>query len=307
MINNSLKWEKLGRLIKPDPAISWMQTFTGPSFAVHKEGSLYDVYVTGRDDKNRSLIGKVEIDLTRPSKAQKIDSKPIFECGELGCFDENGVSYPVIVETEGERYMYYVGWMPTVLTPFQNFTGLAKASKGSDLFTRVSRAPILGRTNAEPFSSGSVYVLKEDDVWKIWYTSFLKWGEPGEHKHYYVIKYAESENGINWNRDGHICINIEDESEYAIGKPSVIKIGEIYHMWYVYRGEEYRIGYAHSEDGINWIRRDDLAGIDISDYGWDSKAISYPHVFRHDDYLYMLYCGNEYGREGLGLARMKLI
>lgn len=306
MINNSSQWEKLGRLIKPDPAISWMQTFTGPSFAVHKEGSLYDVYVTGRDNKNRSLIGKVEIDLKRPSKAHKIDSKPIFKCGELGCFDENGVSYPVIVETEGERYMYYVGWMPTVLTPFQNFTGLAKASKGSDLFTRVSRAPILGRTNSEPFSSGSVFVIKEDNIWKIWYTSFLKWGKIGEHKHYYVIKYAESDDGINWNRDGHICINIEEESEYAIGKPSVIKIKDIYHMWYVYRGKEYRIGYAHSEDGINWKRRDDLACIDVSDFGWDSKAISYPHVFRNENHLYMLYCGNEYGREGLGLARMKL-
>ena len=153
-----------------------MATFTGPSFAVYKEGSFYDVYVTGRDNKNRSLIGKVVIDLTRPAQIQSIDLNPVFKCGELGCFDENGVSYPVIVETESERYMYYVGWMPTVLTPFQNFTGLAKAPKGSDLFTRVSRAPILGRTDAEPFSSGSVYVLKEGDIWKIWYTSFLKNG-----------------------------------------------------------------------------------------------------------------------------------
>ena len=138
------------------------------------------------------------------------------------------------------------------------------------------------------------------------YQFFKKWGELEEHKHYYVIKYAESHDGINWNRDGHICINIEDESEYAIGKPSVIKIEDMYHMWYVHRGAEYRIGYAYSKDGMNWIRRDDLVGIDVSDSGWDSKAISYPHVFRHDHYLYMLYCGNNYGKEGLGLARMKL-
>ena len=45
MINNSLKWEKLGRLIKPETSIHWMATFTGPSFAVYKEGSFYDVYV----------------------------------------------------------------------------------------------------------------------------------------------------------------------------------------------------------------------------------------------------------------------
>ena len=77
-------------------------------------------------------------------------------------------------------------------------------------------------------------------------------------------------------------------------------------MWYVYRGEQYRIGYAHSKDGINWERRDDLSGIDVSESGWDGIAISYPHVIEHNGYLYMLYCGNDYGRDGLGIARKKL-
>ena len=305
MINNLNNWEKLGRFLKPSPNIPWMATYTGPSFAVHKNGSVFNIYLTGRDNKNRSFIGRGELDLKNPSELKNITQKPVFTLGELGCFDENGVSYPVIVDSDGERYMYYVGWMPTVLTPFQNFTGLAKAPVGIDNFKRVSRAPILGRTDAEPFSSGSVYVLKEDK-WKIWYTSFLRWGEEGEHKHYYVIKYAESEDGINWKRDGKICIDIQDPSEYAIGKPSVLKLKGKYHMWYVYRGEQYRIGYAHSPDGINWERRDDLAGIDASESGWDDTAISYPHVFKFQDYLYMLYCGNDYGREGLGIARLKI-
>ena len=77
-------------------------------------------------------------------------------------------------------------------------------------------------------------------------------------------------------------------------------------MWYVYRGNQYRIGYAHSSDGINWERADNLAGIDVSPEGWDSKAISYPHVFQYKNHLYMLYCGNDYGKEGLGLARLKI-
>ena len=306
MISNSNQWEKLGRFAVADPNVPWMATCTGPSFAVQQEStSKFDIYITGRDEKNRSLVGKVVLDIKNPKKIISLTENPIFTLGELGCFDENGVSYPVIVESEGERFMYYVGWIPTVLTPFQNFTGLAKAPIGSDDFKRVSRAPILGRTDAEPFSSGSVYVLKED-TWKIWYTSFLRWGKEGEHKHYYVIKYAESDDGINWNRNGHICIDIEDPSEYAIGKPSVINIDGKYHMWYVYRGEQYRIGYAHSNDGINWERKDELAGIGVSESGWDGKAISYPHVFKYKDYLYMLYCGNDYGREGLGLARLKL-
>jgi predicted GH43/DUF377 family glycosyl hydrolase len=308
MIHLKAKWEKLGQIAKPDSSIFWMSTFTGPSFAVQNgQSSFFDIFITGRDEKNRSIIGKSTLDLENIEKGLNIHPNPIFTPGELGAFDENGVSYPVIVEHEGRRFMYFVGWMPSVLTPFLNFTGLAIASIGSDEFKRHSRAPILERTNEEPFSSGSVYVMKDEGQWKMWYTSFLRWGQPGEHKHYYVIKCAFSKDGINWERPGSICINIEDQGEYAIGKPSVVKHKGIYHMWYVYRGLEYRIGYAHSTDGINFTRADHLVGIDVSpDGGWDGRAISYPHVFRYKDYLYMLYCGNEYGREGLGIARLYL-
>ena len=76
----------------------------------------------------------------------------------------------------------------------------------------------------------------------------------------------------------------------------------LYHMWFSYRGQQYRIGYAWSEDGIRWTRRDDLAGIDVSSSGWDSESICYSHVFEWKGLLYMLYCGNHYGRDGLGLA-----
>jgi predicted GH43/DUF377 family glycosyl hydrolase len=306
MINNSNSWEKVGRIIKADPKISWMSTYTGPSFGIQKgKDSLFDIYITGRDDCNRSLIGKMTLDIENPTKILSISESPIFSYGELGTFDENGVSYPVIVENNDTKYMYYVGWMPTKLTPFQNFPGLAMSKGQTDDFKRYSRAPILERTDDEPFCTGSLYVLKEEK-WKMWYTSFLKWGEEGEHKHYYVIKYAESNDGIQWDRKGKVCIGIEDSSEYSICKPSVIKINNIYHMWYVYRGEHYKIGYAHSVDGINWTRRDDLAGIDVSKSGWDSIAMSYPHVFKYKDSLYMLYCGNNYGKEGLGLATLKL-
>lgn len=307
MINQN-RWEKLGRILAPDSSLSWMTTCTGPSFAVQKgNSSLFDLYITGRDDQNRSRIGKAILNLEHLSAPLKIHTAAIFDLGELGCSDENGVSYHAIVDHAGKRYMYYVGWVPTVLTPFQNFTGLASALLDSDQFTRISRAPILERTHEEPFSLGSVYVMKEGSLWRMWYTSFLRWGEEGEHKHYYVIKYAESQDGIHWRRDGKICINIQNSSEYAIGKPSVFKYENTYYMWYVYRGEQYRIGLAISQDGIEWERKDHCVGIDISpESHWDSIAISYPHVFQYQNDLYMLYCGNDYGRAGLGLARMPL-
>ena len=73
-----------------------------------------------------------------------------------------------------------------------------------------------------------------------------------------------------------------------------------------FRGKErgYRIGYAYSDDLKIWIRDDSKAGIDVSDDGWDSEMISYPHVFEFDGKIYMLYLGNQVGRYGFGLAEL---
>jgi len=74
-----------------------------------------------------------------------------------------------------------------------------------------------------------------------------------------------------------------------------------------YRGREkgYRIGYASSTDLVTWVRDDDKAGIDVSDEGWDSEMICYPHVFELDGTTRMFYLGNQVGRHGFGLAELE--
>jgi len=67
----------------------------------------------------------------------------------------------------------------------------------------------------------------------------------------------------------------------------------------------YRIGYAVSDDLMNWTRDDTKVGIDISRKGWDNQSIAYPHVFDIDGDVYMLYLGNHVGRYGFGLAQLQ--
>lgn len=37
----------------------------------------------------------------------------------------------------------------------------------------------------------------------------------------------------------------------------------------------YRIGYAESNDLINWVRDDSQAGIELAESGWDSEMVCY--------------------------------
>ena len=75
-------------------------------------------------------------------------------------------------------------------------------------------------------------------------------------------------------------------------------------MWYCYAigNGGYRMGYAESEDGIRYERKDQEVGIDVSESGWDSEMVCYPFVFNHKGQKYMLYCGNGYGKTGFGYA-----
>lgn len=305
--NQKQVWEKKGLIIKPQEGISWMSHYAGPSFAELVNGDILRIYVSGRDSGNISRIGIVDVDAKDMRTIINISPEPIFNTGELGCFDERGVSYPWIVDSGGQRYLYYVGWVKGGICGFQNFVGLAISKDGGNSYQRVSKAPIIGRTNSEPVGSGSVAVRKEGDLWRLWYTSFEKWQEVnGKKEPFYHIKYAESSNGIQWDRQGQVAIDFKDSQEHVICKPMIVKDDSLYRMYYSYRslGHTYRIGYATSLDGISWERLDGDLGMDVSKEGWDSEMIEYSYIFDYKDERYMIYNGNQYGKTGLGLARL---
>ena len=128
----------------------------------------------------------------------------------------------------------------------------------------------------------------------------------------YLVKYASSENGMDWRRKGEISVALQNDHE-ALGRPSVLMEDGIYKMWYSYRDidnyrkdptRSYRIGYAESLDGVHFARMDDRAGIDVSEdtEAWDGKMIAYGYVIRHKGKKYMFYNGNGFGQSGIGYA-----
>ncbi|NNF60405.1 MAG: hypothetical protein HKN06_03635 [Gammaproteobacteria bacterium] len=304
----SSKWARLGRLIAPDQAIDWMTTHTGAcAAAASTVPGRYDLYVSGRDKQNRSRIGRLTLDLTGEDPTiTEIRREPVLELGELGAFDDNGTSYPCVVESDNSRYLYYTGWTPSVTVPFQNHLGLARESS-RDCFKRMSRAPILHRTNEDFSSIGSVLVLRIEDSWRMWYTAFCGWHElGGTARHRYEIKYASSSDGIAWHRDDTTCIAGTGPDEHSICRPAIYRDKAGYHMIYSIRGRHYRLGYAISRDGITWERRDEELELCGELQEWENKSQCYPWVIEYGSTRYLLYCGNDYGRGGLGIARQDI-
>jgi hypothetical protein len=172
-------------------------------------------------------------------------------------------------------------------------------------FRRASRAPLLERNDVDPYLTASPWVLVDGGIWRMWYVSGTSWENvDGKPRHRYLIKYAESRDGYRWLRNGIVCISYQGEEEYAFGRPCVIRDRDLYKMWYSYRGDRYRLGYAESSDGLSWMRKDQEVGLESSADGWDCEMVTYPAVFCHRKRLHMLYNGNGYGRTGIGMATL---
>jgi hypothetical protein len=281
-----------------------MQTHASAPVALSLGGTRYRVYFASRDNQNRSHVSFLEFDLRSPTEVLQTSTQCALAPGPLGHFDDHGVIAASLVQHEQNLLMYYIGWNPGARRPlFYSSIGLAVSEDKGLTFRKLFRSPIMARSEVDPCLVTAPFVMIEDGSWRMWYVSGLKWEETAIGLHsYYHIKYAESTDGVHWKRDGLVCIDLQS-GERNIGRPCVLKADGIYKMWYSHSADcGYRIGYAESLDGFVWRRKDDEAGIDLSPTGWDSEAQSYPWVFSGMGRKFMLYNGNGFGREGVGLA-----
>lgn len=275
------------------------------------DDSTIRIYFGVRDKENKTRTTFIDVDIYDLSKIKYIHNKPVLDLGKIGAFDDSGANVSSIVRNGNDLYMYFIGWNPSTTVHTRNSIGLAISKNNGLTFERLFDGPILDRCKDEPYYTGAVDVIIDDKVWKMWYTSGTIWKMiNGKPEIFYHIKFATSLNGIDWVRNNISAIPPSNEYE-ATARPCVIKENNKYRMWYSRRSlidfrtnykSSYRAGYAESLDGINWIRLDDLAGIDISDNGWDAEAIAYPYVIKVNNKLIMFYNGNGFGKSGFGYA-----
>jgi hypothetical protein len=295
-------WKKIG-ITKGLP--KHYSHFTVP-FSEHLYDDIFRIFFSPRDENNKSFITYLDFDVLKNEIVKTYEDR-ILQPGDLGSFDDSGVVLFQILNTKTGRFLYYSGWMLGVTVPFYFWVGLTIAKINSNNFSKRFNAPILPVSEVDPYLTGASWVIEEGNMFKMWYISGIKWEDNNGHiKHYYTVKYAYSYNGIDWIRENKICINFKSEYEYAIARPVVLKEEGLYKMWYSYRAgidvQTYRIGYAESYDGIDWVRKDAEVNLSVSENGWDSEMICYSFVFDHKGERYMLYNGNDYGKTGFGLA-----
>lgn len=303
-----MRWAKKGILYAPDGSLPWAQHHAFPPTPWVMGDGVLRLYVAFCDARTVGRIGYVDVLLDDPSDVVGVSSEPVLDIGQPGCFDDNGVLPTAIVPVDDELYLYYVGYQLGTHVKYFQFQGLAVSKDGGARFQRHTRVPVLDRADRELLNRTSAFVSREAGRFAMWYVGGDSWlvvdGKPLPR---YNLRYLESADGVSWPAEGRVCIDFASDDEYAFGRPWIFRRDGLDHMLYSIRTKSkgYRLGYARSEDGDAWERRDDEVGIDVSRSGWDSEMIAYSSIVEHGDRTYLFYNGNERGRTGFGYAELE--
>jgi predicted GH43/DUF377 family glycosyl hydrolase len=306
-----MRWEKRGQVFSSsiDGQVLLAQCPTAIDL-----GNVIRVYYGARSGKGAGQVCFIDVDRENPTKIVNVQSEPVLTGGKPGAFDQDGV-LPVAIKPfgNGELALYYGGFSRMVTIPHTCMMGLAISKDGGNTFQRLSKGPVLPISKTDPYLIGSADVIFHNGLWHMIYTSGTEWFHlNNKFEQSYLLKYAQSSNGIDWQPTGKVVFERESEFD-AYAKPSIFAVGDEFFMYFSKRrvdsyrdGAEgsYSFGFATSKDMINWSRDDSSRGIEASSSGWDSEMICYPSIVKVGSRVLMFYNGNGFGKTGFGLAEL---
>lgn len=317
-----MNWKKLGRIFNP---VDHKLPNNCVEFAQSPQTLVFDdfvrIYFSTRqtDPKNGKFLSHIAFaDFSKDfKKVLRIADETVIPLGELGTFDEHGI-FPINVLRDGNKVLAYTcGWSRRVSVSVETSTGYAVSEDDGLTFKKFGTGPILSNSLNEPFLVGDSFVQKYDTVYHMWYIFGQRWIDTTDEgaARVYKIGHAVSKDGINWvKEEGKQIIPDFLNIDECQALPTVVFHNNRYHMYFCYREATgfrkdktrgYRLGYAFSDDLKTWTRDEINSGIKFSDEGWDSDMMCYPHIFKMDNKVYLLYNGNEFGRYGFGVAELQ--
>lgn len=272
---------------------------------------------TGKDGFHRIMLAEATVD-------SPVQWKPLGSVLERQA-DTNanfqGPSFPFVVpRDDGPWMMYFCSWgKPRPGGGLPNRTGVALSYDRGKTWEYCRENPVIPLD--EPYdkeATGSCWVLRENDAYRMYYTSigpYYRRPENVETGHGDTIPnigiaYATSKDGIHWNKplDRRVVDPREfgtEPYEYIASKPCIVREGGGYRMWVHTFGTSYRVRSLTSPNGIDW------AWVPVGPEGemgtgpkgaFDQTQRTYVSVVKHGGEYRCWYTGDAFGQTGMGYA-----
>jgi len=291
------------------------------------EGEFVSLYYAGADRNGHRRICLAKAPLADLTKWERFG--PLFERGEEGSFDANWCVLPCVHRFENKWHLYFSGNEGFASgLGLQSFPGIGLAvSDDGVTFSKYSDQPVITGDQTKKFpknrgiaGGGSILEDKQEDdtiVYRMYYT--LATGKPNKDMRKDQEKHCAvcfSHDGITWTDHRIIMSPRQDvpHEDAAVAAPFVWRESSgLYRMIYCPIGTKwgfYSLAQAVSEDGFIWYRGEGDENIILTPNrgnadSWESQMVEYPSVVQTENELVLFYCGNGYGKTGIGVARAK--
>jgi len=272
------------------------------------------VYFTSRyrDDKASYISYPSYFECDTSFKVLNVASHEIIRLGDLGTYYEHGIFPFSPFVDENNFYAFISGWSRRVSVPVETAIGLAISSDFGHNFS-TSPGPVLSATQQSPFLVVDGYVKKFNGIYYMWYIHGTEWIQTDvsdKIERVYKITYATSKDLVTWFPSFSNIIEDKLGVYECQALPSVVFYEGSYLMFFCYRthidfrknsANSYQIACAQSKDLLNWHRLGDVC-FDASD---KSISRSYPSPLVINNQLFIFYNGNDFGKFGIKVAKIK--
>ncbi len=314
-------YSKIKTSVKLGAVIKWDTHFTDSPTVFFKDGMFYMYFIAINKDCNSSGY---ETHLARSCDLVSWEYvEPVFERNNLNNWDSKQcagyVAFPDIDfdgtnelnKVNGSFYISYLAGNSDGYEPDPLFMGLAKTNNPTDRFgfTRFNE-PILRPTDKDSreFETKTLYksFLFEDKE-RITGFPYVNVYNAKAQDNKERIFLAVSNDAENWERYGNsavIDLVSNDPQEIISGDPQIIKLGEIYVMFFFrYRKNSPAFNtFAASKDLINWNIWQGKPLIE-SEYPWENVHAHKTWFVRHNGKNYHFYCAcNDQNERFIALA-----
>lgn len=312
-------WQRDERnpVLPPGPAPFDAECCMNP-FAVRR-GDDYYLFYAGGDSQRQRRICLAIAPVDDPGAWKRLG--PVLDLGAEGSFDASWCVLPCLHRIGNRWHLYYTGRNLAYGGGLQSFRGIGLAVSDDLLhWKRLSPEPVLRGggfaewpENQGIAGGGRIVEFAQEDgrtLYRMYYT--LAIGTPSPDLLVDQAKCAvtaDSYDGIDWFNQ-QVVLRPRLEADYENAATIALNVWKTHNGWRaIYAGIGSRFGAysiceAASRDGLLWHRGrpDENLALPPHGTGWESQMTEYPHVIEENGRLRLFYCGNGYGRTGIGTA-----
>lgn len=244
----------------------------------------------------------------------KYEGNPIMFYGKPAGWDDFSIYSTEVMfwdhnDTDPNNDEFYMWYSGTSYNLNEKNIGFATSEDGMTWNKHpenpVIKVGVFGEWDYDRVNAPSVLYDKSDNTWKMWYAGVSIYNGG------YSIGYATSPDAVHWTKYGDLYVfdsagHPDYFDGYSVLSPEVVKKDGKFHMWYAGNGgiASNQIGYAVSDDGIQWRRVSEDPVLRVGPEGsWDEgETVSPAIIIDAQGTIHMWYQGSNGDKTYTGIG-----